>query len=245
MHGIPTAISFDIVRVGKGYGAVFEMVRAKTMRDCLAEASGLDTERELAKLYADVIRLVGSAEAEFSELPDARDVFRGYVAKLRDYIPKEESDRIVQLLDGMPENRHLLHGDLHLKNIMISDGEPMLIDMDTLCTGDPVFELAGLMVAFQFFSEEDPEDLPRFMGLDREKVREFWGLTCDEVLKDLSEESRALAMDRIALLGRIRFLDLVAVKHKGSDEFREARIAHAQSHLKELLERVDSLAISG
>lgn len=44
-----------------------------------------------------------------------------------------------------------LHGDLHLKNIFVrEDGEIALIDLDNLCTGDPLIDL-GSFIAYLYF----------------------------------------------------------------------------------------------
>ena len=43
---------------------------------------------------------------------------------------------------------------------MISRGEMILIDMDHLALGDPVFEFAGLFAAYIAFNEDDPDDIP-------------------------------------------------------------------------------------
>ena len=35
--GIPTAISFDIVKIGNTFGSVFELLKAKTFNDLIKE----------------------------------------------------------------------------------------------------------------------------------------------------------------------------------------------------------------
>ena len=46
---------------------------------------------------------------------------------------------------GRPEC--LLHGDLHRRNILVKeDGSPLLIDLEALCVGDPMYDLATLFV---------------------------------------------------------------------------------------------------
>ena len=54
--GIPTAISFDIVRVGENYGAVFELINAKTMMDVIIEDPG--RADEIIKMHVDLMKQV-------------------------------------------------------------------------------------------------------------------------------------------------------------------------------------------
>jgi hypothetical protein len=61
LKGIPTAISYDIVRVGEHYGSVFELVKARTFNDLLVrEPERADT---LMRQYAEVIRRVHAVTA--------------------------------------------------------------------------------------------------------------------------------------------------------------------------------------
>lgn len=45
-----------------------------------------------------------------------------------------------------------LHGDLHLKNFFVTDEQVTLIDLDNLCTGDPLLEL-GSFIASLFYRQ--------------------------------------------------------------------------------------------
>jgi len=62
LRGIPTAISYDAVRVGDRYGSVFELVNARTFVELLADEP--DRLDELVRLHVDVIRQVHSVETE-------------------------------------------------------------------------------------------------------------------------------------------------------------------------------------
>lgn len=75
---------------------------------------------------AGLIRQVHSVEMEPGELPSARDVLRKYLSDLGSVIPEDIRAWLVRLLDAMPENLHVVHGDIQLKNVMVSDGEPLL-----------------------------------------------------------------------------------------------------------------------
>ena len=70
-HGIPTAISFDMVQVDEKYGIIYEMIDAKTLGTTMSEnPEQLDA---LAVRMAQLLKKLHSTEFEPGVLPDARD----------------------------------------------------------------------------------------------------------------------------------------------------------------------------
>ena len=98
LKGIPTAISYDAVRVGDGYGSVFELVNARTFADLLS--SEPDRMDELIRRHAAIIRKLHSIEAEPGELPDCRDIFLNYLKETGDVIPRELQEELQKRRQG-------------------------------------------------------------------------------------------------------------------------------------------------
>jgi len=236
LHGIPTAISYDIVKVGARYGVVFELLRASTL------ASRFQSEPEktdsLVSSYADVIRLVHAVELTPGELPDSRDTFARYIDVLEDELGETLAARLRALLDAMPRDLHVIHGDIHMKNLLFSGDEPILIDMDTLSVGNLAFEFAGLFVGYKAFAEDEPGNSLRFYGLPQEQMDHIW----DELLTYFPGAS-GQGEDRIRVLAYIRYLYLLVKLEMGVPELREIRIRKALDRLALLSERVDGLGI--
>ena len=63
------------------------------------------------------------------------------------------------MIEAVPKQNTLMHGDYHTNNIMVQNGEPLLIDMDTLCMGHPIFELGPMFNAFIGYAEHDHENI--------------------------------------------------------------------------------------
>lgn len=243
LKGLPTAISFDMVRVGEKYGAVFEMVDARTFNKCL-----IDEPRrleEICRLYAGVMHSVHDVEVEPGQLPDARKVYMEQLEQIRDVLPEETSGKLRTLLEAMGEDLHLLHGDFHMKNVMLSNGEPVLIDMDSLSTGDPVFDFAGLFTAYVAYGEDDPDNTMHFFGLPTEMCRKIMQRTLADYLAGYDERVVRQAEDRIAVLGYVRFLYLLVVRKLGNEERMRVQIDHAARRLTERLSRVECLQLAG
>lgn len=241
LKGIPTAIPFDIVKVNDRYGSVFEMIKAVNCNDLLAaEPERLE---EITGMYAALLKQVHGALSDPGELPDTRDEYIRYLDTVSGDLPADVCERIRSLILAMPEDLHIIHGDIQLKNVMLSDGEMILIDMETLGSGNPVFDLAGMFMAYIAFSEDDPNNSMEFFGLPAETTQKLFFGTLRKYLNAENEEAFRAALDKIALLGYVRFLFVLSLIGGGDREFHDLRIAHSREHLEELSARVTELPI--
>ena len=139
--GMPTAISFDMVRVGSQYGLVYELLHAQTLSACLKQAP--ERVDELARKYAGLFRQMHAIQVPADScVPDALEHERNQVLHIRRYFPQEKIDILLQILDTVPASNRLLHLDLQAKNAMIQNEELMLIDMGEVGYGHPILDLA-------------------------------------------------------------------------------------------------------
>lgn len=243
VRGIPTAIPFDIVQVGDCYGTVFEMVNAKSCIDLIRE----DPARfdEVIRRYADFILLIHSFEDALGRLPDARDKCRQRLEAVAPCLPEAVAARLRELIAAMPENRHLVHGDIHLKNVMMNGDEPIIIDMDTLSNGDPVFDYAGLFMTYIAFGELNPENSPAFHGISQETADRIFSDTLFLCLGRPDADTLQTALDKVRVLGYLRFLEVLTVEQKDlHSELKDRQIRRAVAQLAELTQRVKALTLA-
>ena len=241
LKGIPTAISYDVVKVGDQYGSVFEMLKAENYNDALRDAP--EKKDEFVRKYAYLIRQIHAVEMERGELPEAKNIFMEYLKNLRQILPDDLYSRLYNLLQAMPENLHAIHGDIQMKNIMLNGDEPLLIDMETLSVGDPVFDLQGLFVTYQIFNEDEPGNTLAFLGLSKELADFIWKKTLEYYFDNREETAIQKAKEKIQIVAYIRFLYLIYVLEIGKKDLKRIRIEHALERLKALAGRVDSLEI--
>lgn len=241
IKGVPTAISYDIVKVGDSYGSVFELIQAENLNDIIVrEPEQLD---KLMQKYIQLMKTVHSIEALPGEFPAASDIFDQYLDDLNDVLPEDVTGSVRNLLHQMPEDRHLVHGDFQMKNVMMNEEEPILIDMETLCTGNPVFDLQSLYFAYRAFNEDEPDNNLRFMGLTEELSRQIWEKILSCYFSGYDREQIRAAEDKIRVLAYLRFLDRVVTHGMTRPDLKEIRVKHTIEQLRELLARVDSLVI--
>ena len=143
------------------------------------------------------------------------------------------------LIEAVPKCNTLLHGDYHTNNVMIQNGEPLLIDMDTLCMGHPVFELGSMFNAFVGYSEMDHQNLMDFYGYSYETAGRFWKMALKQYLGSDDEAYCRSIEEKAMVVGYTRILrrSVRRPNEKGSAE----TIANCKEKLAMLLSKVDSL----
>ncbi len=238
--GVPTAIPYDVVRIeGGGYGSVFELLNSKSLSSMLA--SGSITLEEAAQLSIDLLHQIHGTVVQPDSMPDMRAVALGWAEFLRDYLPAEAAEKLYSLVEAVPVDDHMLHGDFHLKNVMMQNGECLLIDMDTLCHGHPVFELASMFNAYRGFSELDPEEAAKFQGISREDAARLWELSLRLYLGTEDEAKLKAVEDKAMLIGFARLMRRAIRRKALETEKGRRQVDVCRAHIEELLSRVDSL----
>ena len=123
------------------------------------------------------------------------------------------------------------------------NGEPMLIDMDTLSVGNAVFELACVFFGIIPFEEDEPGNTMRFYGIPYDLAEYIWNRTLRVYFPDQDETAFSDIRDRAMLLGWLYFLYRMQTDFKGKP-LSDIRTAHACGHIKQLLGTVKALAVN-
>lgn len=235
--GVNTAIPYGVVRVGDGYGLVTELLTAMSITKMIRQSPN-DLE-EAANHYVNMLRTIHQTKDDSGVLSDMKQTGVEWAAFVAPYLPKEKAQKLQDLFEAIPKSQSLLHGDYNTNNVMIQNGDPILIDMDTLCLGHPVFELGSMFNAFLGFSSVNHKEIENFMGYDRKTSESFWRLT---LKKYLGTEDEALCNEiekKAMIVGYTRLLRRAVRRPNAADS--AAMIEHCKSELNKLLEEVDSL----
>lgn len=239
--GVPTAISYDIVRVGDGYGSVFEMLDAKSFAKILTEEP--DKFEWCLDEFTDMLRIIHGTEVPDGKLPDIRELMNKRAGVVAGVLPEDKGAKLVKLFEDIPYDNHMIHGDYHSKNLELTGDEVLLIDMDTLSVGDPIFELGFIYNAFVGFYDTDHDAVKDFQGYDYDTSIRFWKeflpkyLGTDDETRIREVEDRARIVGYTRLIGRLISRDIVDANKADFDFWTNA--------INELLERTDSLCLNG
>jgi len=237
--GIPTAIPYDVAKVGNSYGSVFELLNAKSFSKLIAE-NPQDIDKYVV-MMVDLLKKIHSTEVKEGDMPDQKAVVLDWVNFLKDYLDKAKWDKLHALVEAIPVNHHMLHGDYHTKNVMMQNGEVLLIDMDTLSQGDPVFEFASIYNAYVGFFDLDHESTMAFQGLPYDVTTSIWkkmlplyfGTTDPAVLKAVEDKS--------AILGYTRLMRRLIRRNGFDTEEGRNNIAHYKNEIETRLDFIDTL----
>ena len=235
--GINTAIPYGIVRVGDGYGTVTELLNAVSVTKLIRNAP--DDLHEAAKYYIDMLKSIHSIRVEDGEVPDMKETALAWADFVAPHLSKEQGSKLRALVEAVPKRNTLMHGDYHTNNIMVQNGEPLLIDMDTLCMGHPVFELGSMFNAFIGYSELDHQVTMNFFGYTHETAEKFWDLSLKMYLGTEDGEVCRKVAEKAMVIGYTRMLRRAIRRPEEAES--PAKIARCKEMLSELLSRIDSL----
>ena len=235
--GINTAIPYGIVRVGDSYGTVTELLNAVSVSKLIR--NHLDDVTEAIKYYVDMLKSIHAVQVEDGEVPDMRETALNWADFVSAHLPEEQGKKLRALIEAVPKQNTLLHGDYHTNNIMVQNGEPLLIDMDTLCMGHPVFELGSMFNAFIGYSELDHQVTMNFFGYPHEVAETCWNMALQGYLGTEDEAVCRRVAEKAMVIGYTRMLRRAIRRPDEADS--PAKIARCKEMLGILLERVDDL----
>ncbi len=238
--GVPTAIPYDVVRIeGGGYGSVFELLNATSFAKLLIR--GEKTVDEVAEMSVKLLKLMHSKTVKDGTMPDMKAVALDWAGFLRDYLPAEEFEKLYALVDAVPQDMHMMHGDFHIKNVMLQNGEVLLIDMDTLCHGHPIFELASMYNAYCGYCAMDHSIVEQFLGISYETARSFWRKSLSLYLDTADEDWIQNVENKAKIIGFTRIMRRTIRRGGLNTEDGRALIGYCRTVLTKLLPQVDTL----
>ena len=236
--GIPTAIPFDVVKVGDKYASVFELLNAKSFSKLIkAEPEKKDY---YIQLFVELLLQIHSTRVTPGDMPDMKAVALDWADFLRAHLPAGQAQKLHELIEAVPDRGTMLHGDYHTNNVEMQNGEVLLIDMDTLSVGHPVFELASMFLGFVGFGELDHSISMKFLGLPREMTVYIWQKTLELYLNTKDEAAVRAVEQKAQVIGYARLLRRT-IRREADTEHGQKQIALCKERLASLLSQVDSL----
>lgn len=230
--GIPTAISYDVVRVGDSFGTVYELLDC----DCLSECIRKNPKKidEYTKEFAKLLK-----QFHTTKLNDKLDM-RNFKGKVKTWLSKTEElydpaiyQRLNKMVDEIEDKDTLIHGDYHTNNLMVQNDEILIIDMDTLSYGNPIFELAIICFVYKVMNRYVSENSMNFLGLDNDTCLRIY----DVFIKSYFENTDIKDLDNY--LNKIELFSLLRVVYYNNKHINDADITkQAMADIAKLLEIV-------
>lgn len=238
--GIPTAISYDVVRVGDRFGAVYELLNANTLADLVA--SGTWTAERAGTAMADIMAQMHETHVNVDSMPSARGIQLDELSLLDSRIDDVLYQRMHALVADLADDDLLIHGDYHAGNIMVQDDEPLLIDMDTLAHGNPVLELGPVYNAYVGFGEIDHAISEKYLGFSYDTSLKLW-----ETLAERYAEKRSLdlgdVLRKAEFMGRMRQIRRIVAHDEQNGGHGKLVMERCLGRLFALVEEIGTLSL--
>ncbi len=236
--GIPTAIPYNVVKVNDTYGSVFELLNATSyVKLILNDKDNID---KYIGLSIDLLKKIHATNIKPEEMPDLKQVAVGWVEYLKDYLPEDKYNKLYKLFNDVPDTLGMIHGDYHMKNIMMQNSETLLIDMDTLSHGHPIFEFAAMYNAYEGFAYFNHDECTRFMGLDYDTCNYIWNKSLELYFNTTDKAKLADIEKKAKLIGYTRIMRRT-IKRSGFDKAGEI-IEKYKELIINLLDEIDTLS---
>lgn len=233
--GLPTAISYDVVKVGDKLGSVFELLESTTLSKMIANDQ--DNYKKYAKTFATILKDIHSNVITDGSFPNAKKIPDKWFNNAKGFIDDDLYEKIFNMYQNVEEKQNLLHMDYHTNNILVQKGEPLIIDMDTLSIGNPIFELANIYVCYVGFLHISNSFVENFIGFSADLTKKFY----DEVLKVYFDSEDTKKYDeKIRALGLVRVIYHVARRNDAIPNYKEI-IKACNDELRELLNKISDL----
>jgi uncharacterized protein (TIGR02172 family) len=189
--------------VNGGYSLVYEILRAKSVKSLLEE----DRSRlaEYIGIYAAYIRHMHMTTFQKGDFPDLKTEWVKKTEELEGIYSEEEKKAVTDFLMKLPDRLCFVHGDINFGNLMIEDKKPVMIDMEDVKLGHPVYDLAFLYYTLKLLPPLLPADVyTRIMGFPAKDAAQIWDCFADTYF---AGRDRDKAEAQIHPYGIVRLLD--------------------------------------
>ena len=199
MLGIPTAISYDVVKVGQCYGVVYELLNARDLADCMKNDPA--HRDDYIRLFASVMREMHTMEIDSDRFTSARATTLAALPYTKGRIfNDEEYEKVKAILENVPERKTFIHGDCHAGNVMLQGDEVMFIDLSCAGCGHPIFDLMSMYLTAACHQGE------LFSNYTVEESYQIWKVFLSTYLNTEDAEFLAKAEEQVAAFSSARFL---------------------------------------
>ena len=210
--GIPTAIPYDIVKVGDKYGSVFELLNCKSLQKDIQEGANIE---ELAKMCVEILKKMHSIELKPGELPNKKDQIIKMAIECKEYMDDETFSSLVTFINNIPDKNTMIHGDFHIKNLMKQENELLLIDMDTLSIGNPIFEFGAMYATYVGFSCVNKNNAQEFLEITYDQSSQIWDFIFNYYYEEKTEKEKEELLKTIKI---ICYLEVLFIRTKFSNK---------------------------
>lgn len=236
--GIPTAIAYDIVKVGDSYGAVFELLNAESIADIIKDKN--DFDRFINK-SVEVLKNMHQIKAKEGTFPKRKDVILKMLKDTEKHLSKKTFEKLNKLIESIPDRNTIIHSDFHVKNIMAQNDDLLLIDMESLSVGHPIFEFGAMYATYVGFSCVDKKNTEKFLDMPQTVATELFNRIFKGYYNDKSDEELESMIEKLSIISYIQVLMIRSKYSELAYGKEKEEIDFCVNYLTEKAEKLDTL----
>lgn len=236
--GIPTAIAYDIVKVGDSYGAVFELLNAESIADIIKDKN--DFDRFINK-SVEVLKDMHQIKAKEGTFPKRKDVILKMLKDTEKHLSKKTFEKLNKLIESIPDRNTIIHSDFHVKNIMAQNDDLLLIDMESLSVGHPIFEFGAMYATYEGFSCVDKKNTEKFLDMPQTVATELFNRIFKGYYNDKSDEELESMIEKLSIISYIQVLMIRSKYSELAYGKEKEEIDFCVNYLTEKAEKLDTL----
>lgn len=168
VNGIPSVIAYDTVRVGDCLGVVFELLASDTLGHAMRDNP--EKLEEYVDQYVALAKTLHSTHVPAGSFTRIQDDMHRKADRLTQWCTPEEIALLHSLIAEIPDADTVTHNDLHPGNIMIQNGELVLIDMPEVTMGPPICDLVAIFRDMISAPQNKPEAIEFSVGMPVEQI---------------------------------------------------------------------------
>ena len=217
VHGVPSAIAYDVVQTPEGYGLVFEMAGATTLSKAIMNAP--ERLPDFAVKFGTLLKTLSSTEADPKLYGDIKEIYLGRAQNTGRFFTEDEVGQIVRMINAIPDGSGMVHGDYHTNNVMVqSDGELVLIDMADISRGNALYDIGGTFLTMYLSGMNNPAVTKEVIGIDYELSKQVWGITLSTYYGTTDKQKLELFGQRCGAFALMRMATTLGMGSKRAEE---------------------------
>ena len=247
--GVRCAKAYEMVKADEGYGIIFERLDGKNLGWTINAAP--DRLEDYACKMGQLLKKLGTSRDETNTFERITERMLGDLKAIADRNLAEESqiETIREFFLSIEDRSTLIHSDFHEGNIIVNENDELvLIDLDRMGVGHPIYDLIGNYLNHDVLLARNPDFAGRSWGLNADEIvrikrimlETYYGTTDELRLKEYSGVVRDAYLVRSTLLAVSPLLGLGQEEQKA---YIRGRLSELSCSVSELSDRIRELPV--
>lgn len=178
--------TYESISLEGRMGIIYERVYGESLLDWVMRTGDVqECAVYMAKLHKAIL------QNRISNVPNYKEFLRFNIVNAP-LVNTKKLEEALQMLDKLMDGNALCHGDFHPGNILISDGQTMVIDFMNVCHGDYLYDVARTV----FLVEYTPVPMDMY---DRKVLLQFKKTLADLYLVQMNV-TREMIQDYLSVI---------------------------------------------